>query len=147
MVLLKSDKTRTEFECPACGKHRDATRWSFPTEAVDLLGQSQALVHILTWSSPIVHELFNGSSECNEQPYLGKKCLPYPGIKPETFCFLCSYSNHWDRRMGQLNKKQLLNMHCFWVDSYRGQPIRKHALLFGWFLLRVGMPCLCKGCH
>ena len=33
MVLLKSDET--EFECPDCGKHRDATRWSFPTEAGD----------------------------------------------------------------------------------------------------------------
>ena len=46
MVLLKSDET--EFECPDCGKHRDATKWSFPTEAGDLQGQSQALMHILT---------------------------------------------------------------------------------------------------
>ena len=41
-------ETRTEFKCPSRGKHRDATRWSFPTEAGDLLGQSQAMMHILT---------------------------------------------------------------------------------------------------
>ena len=85
-------KCSKEFECPACGKHRDATSWSFPTEAGDLLGQSWALMHILTWSSPIVHELFNGSSEYNEQPYSGEKCLPCPGIEPKTFCFPCSCS-------------------------------------------------------
>ena len=134
MVLLKSDETRTEFECPACGKHRDATRWSFPTEAGDLLGQSQALMLILTWSSPIVHKLYNGSSECNEQPYSGKKCLPCPGIEPETICFLCSCSNHWFMRQGQFNKEQLWNMHCLWVDSYQGQS--SNALLVG----NTGMP-------
>ena len=75
MGMLKSDKTRTELECPACGKHRDATRRSFSIEAGDLLSQSQALMHILTLSSPIVHKLFNGSSECiNQQPYSGEKC-------------------------------------------------------------------------
>ena len=40
-------------------------------------------------SSPIIHKLFNGSSECNEQPYSGEKCLPSPGIEPKTFCFPC----------------------------------------------------------
>ena len=33
-------------ECPACGKHRDVTGRSFPTEGGDLLGKSQALMHI-----------------------------------------------------------------------------------------------------
>ena len=133
MVLLKSDET--EFECPDCGKHRDATRWSFPTEAGDLLGQSWALMHILTWSSPIVHELFNGSSEYNEQPYSGEKCLPCPGIEPKTFCFPCSCSTielrGWDNStrnnyetciafgVTPIEGSQLWNMHCLWSDSYQ----------------------------
>ena len=86
-------KCSKEFESPARGKHRDATRWSFPTEAGGLLDQSQALMHILTWSSPIVHELFNGSSEYNEQPYSGEKCLPCPdGIKS-----LATLFRPWDQ--------------------------------------------------
>ena len=118
MVLLKSDETRTEFECPACGKHRDATRWSFPTEAGDLLGQSQALMHILTWSSPIVHELFNGSSEYNEQPYSGEKCVPCPGIEPKTFCFPCSCSTIELRGWDNSTRNNYETCIAFGGDSY-----------------------------
>ena len=54
---------------------------------------SQAMMHIQTWSSQIVHELFNGSSEYNEQPYSGEKCLPCPdGIKS-----LATLFRPWDQ--------------------------------------------------
>ena len=37
--------------------------------------------------------------------------------------FICQFVKL--TRLGQLNKEQLRNMHCFWGDSYRGQPIMK----------------------
>ena len=58
-------------------------------------------------SSPIIHELFNDWSWCNEQSYLGEKCLPSLGIKLKTFHFLCRCSNHWATRLGWLNKALL----------------------------------------
>ena len=43
-------------------------------------------------SSRIIHELFNDCSWCNEQSYLGEKCLPSLGIEPKTFHSLSSPS-------------------------------------------------------
>ena len=63
-------------------------------------------------SSPIIHELFNDCSCCNEQSYSGEKCLPSPGIEPKTFHFRGRRSNHWATRLGWLNKEKLRHTTC-----------------------------------
>ena len=117
-------KCSKEFECPACGKHRDATSWSFPTEAGDLLGQSRALMHILTWSSPIVHEL-QWKFWVQWTTIFRRKVCALPGNWTQDLLLSVQLLYHWATRLGQLNKEQLRNMHCFWGDSYPywGQPI------------------------
>ena len=130
-------KCSKEFECPACGKHRDATSWSFPTEAGDLLGQSRALMHILTWSSPIVHELFNGSSEYNEQPYSGEKCLPCPRNKPKTFCFPCSCSTTELRGWDNSTRNNYETCIAFEVTPIEGSQLWKVFEISLHFKLRL----------
>ena len=63
-------------------------------------------------SLPIIHELFNDCSWCNEQSYSGEKCLPSPGIEPKTFRFPCRCANHYATRLGWLNKEKLRHTTC-----------------------------------
>ncbi len=87
---------RMELDCRVCGKAygRGADQ---PSKCVEV------------FSSPIIHNLFNDSSWCNEQSHLGEKVLPSPGIEPKTFRFPCRRSNHWATRLGWLNKEKLLH--------------------------------------
>ena len=54
---------RMELDCPNSGKGRGADQPSKPVEM---------------FSSPIVHDLFNDSSWCNEWSYLGEKGVSSP---------------------------------------------------------------------
>ena len=72
---------RMELDCRVCGKAYGR-------------GADQPSKCVQVFSSPIIHDLFNDSSWCNEQSYLGEKGLPSPGIEPKTFRFPCRCSNH-----------------------------------------------------
>ena len=72
---------RMELDCRVCGKAYGR-------------GADQPSKCVQVFSSPIIHDLFNDSSWCNEQSYLGEKGLPSPGIEPKTFRFPCRRSNH-----------------------------------------------------
>ena len=87
---------RMELDCRVCGKAYGR-------------GADQPSKCVQVFSSPIIHDLFNDSSWCNEQSYLGEKGLPSPGIEPKTFRFPCRCSNHWATRLGWLNKEKLLH--------------------------------------
>ena len=81
LLLLEFSDERMELDCRVCGKAYGR-------------GADQPSKCVQVFSSPIIHDLFNDSSWCNEQSYLGEKGLPSPGIEPKTFHFRGRRSNH-----------------------------------------------------
>ena len=93
-----------ELDCRVCGKAYGR-------------GADQPSKCVQVFSSPIIHDLFNDSSWCNEQSYLGEKGLPSPGIEPKTFRFPCRRSNHCTELRG-------------WDDSTRRNFFTQLCLAF-----------------